>query len=136
MSFELLESIFLDDHDQNTADTLAEIRALGIEIEIDDFGTGHASIISLMKISPDILKIDRELVRALPQSAEQRRLVASIVEIGKSLDIKVLAEGVETRDHVTILQDVGCDILQGYGLARPMPAASIAPFLRSGSWYN
>nr|WP_316654349.1 EAL domain-containing protein [uncultured Gellertiella sp.] len=136
VSFELLESIFLDDHDQNTADTLAEIRALGIEIEIDDFGTGHASIISLMKISPDILKIDRELVRALPQSAEQRRLVASIVEIGKSLDIKVLAEGVETRDHVTILQDVGCDILQGYGLARPMPAASIAPFLRSGSWYN
>ncbi len=134
VSFELLESIFLDDHDQSTADTLAALRSLGIQIEIDDFGTGHASIISLMKINPHILKIDRALVRTLPESSEQRRLVASIVEIGKSLDIKVLAEGVETRDHIRILQDVGCDILQGYGLARPMPAESIPDFIREKRW--
>lgn len=134
VSFELLESIFLDDHDQSTADTLAALRSLGIQIEIDDFGTGHASIISLMKINPHILKIDRALVRTLPESSEQRRLVASIVEIGKSLDIKVLAEGVETRDHIRILKDVGCDILQGYGLARPMPAASIPDFIREKRW--
>lgn len=134
VSFELLESIFLDDHDQSTADTLAALRSLGIQIEIDDFGTGHASIISLMKINPHILKIDRALVRTLPESSEQRRLVASIVEIGKSLDIKVLAEGVETRDHIRILQDVGCDILQGYGLARPMPADKIPEFIREKRW--
>ncbi|MBB4064648.1 sensor domain-containing protein [Gellertiella hungarica] len=134
VSFELLESIFLDDHDKGTADTLAALRSLGIQIEIDDFGTGHASIISLMKINPHILKIDRELVRSLPDSTEQRRLVASIVEIGKSLDIKVLAEGVETREHIRILKDVGCDILQGYGLARPMPADAIPNFIREKRW--
>jgi diguanylate cyclase (GGDEF)-like protein/PAS domain S-box-containing protein len=136
VAFELLESIFLDDHDENTADTLSQIRELGIEIEIDDFGTGHASIVSLMKIAPNILKIDRELVRTLPHSDEQRRLVASIVEIGKSLNIRVLAEGVETRDHVKALQSVGCDILQGYGLARPMPACEIPAFLRSRRWLD
>lgn len=134
VAFELLESIFLDDHDQTTGDTLANIRKLGIEIEIDDFGTGHASIISLMKINPDVLKIDRALVSTLPQSAEQRRLVASIVEIGKSLNIRVLAEGVETREHVRILQDIGCDMLQGYGLARPMPASDIPDFIAGRSW--
>lgn len=134
VAFELLESIFLDDHDQMTGDTLANIRKLGIEIEIDDFGTGHASIISLMKINPHVLKIDRALVCTLPQSAEQRRLVASIVEIGKSLNIRVLAEGVETREHVRILQDIGCDMLQGYGLARPMPASDIPSFLAARSW--
>lgn len=136
IAFELLESIFLDDNDETTSRTLSEIRELGIDIEIDDFGSGHASIVSLMKIAPDILKIDRELVRTLPYSDEQRRLIASIVEIGKSLNIRVLAEGVETRDHVVALQKVGCDILQGYGLAHPMPAADIPAFLRSRRWLH
>ncbi len=134
VSFELLESIFLDEQDDVTEETLAEIRRLGIEIEIDDFGTGHASIISLMKINPNMLKIDRELVRTMPESPEQRRLIASIVEIGKSLNIRVLAEGVETEAHVRALKEVGCDILQGYGLARPMPASAVAPFIRSKAW--
>ena len=134
VSFELLESISLDNCDEATAANLKKLRALGIDIEIDDFGTGHASIVSLLRLSPRALKIDRELIRPLLQSAEQRRLVGSIIEIGRSLNIRVTAEGVETADHVRILGELGCDNLQGYALARPMPAAEIPAFVRAQSW--
>jgi diguanylate cyclase (GGDEF)-like protein/PAS domain S-box-containing protein len=134
VSFELLESISLDDCDDAVLANLRQFRKLGIDIEIDDFGTGRASIVSLLKISPRTLKIDRELIRMLPQSAEQRKLVRSIIDIGRSLSICVTAEGVETMDHVRILRDLGCDTLQGYALARPMPASQIAAFVRDGHW--
>ncbi|MBW6419902.1 EAL domain-containing protein [Rhizobium sp. XQZ8] len=134
VSFELLESIFLDDSGDDAAKNLARLRKLGIGIEIDDFGTGHASIISLMRLTPDALKIDRELVRHVVQSSKQRKLIGSIIDIGKSLNIKVVAEGVETADHVRILRDLGCDRLQGYALARPMPPSALADFIRAESW--
>ncbi|MBD9372818.1 EAL domain-containing protein [Rhizobium sp. ARZ01] len=134
LSFELLESIFLDDCDRAVLDNLADIRRLGIEIEIDDFGTGHASIVSLMKLLPRRLKIDRQLVKPIARSAGQRRLVSTIIEIGRSLDITVTAEGVETEAHVQLLRDMGCDILQGFALARPMPEAELVEFVRSERW--
>ncbi|EJZ21729.1 EAL domain-containing protein [Rhizobium sp. Pop5] len=134
ISFELLESISLDDCDDAVAANLKKLRKLGIDIQIDDFGTGHASIVSLLRLSPKTLKIDRELIRMLPQSAEQRKLVGSIIDIGRSLDILVIAEGVETADHIRILEELDCDMLQGYALARPMPAMQIPSFIRAGSW--
>lgn len=134
ISFELLESISLDDCDDAVIGNLRQLRRLGIDIEIDDFGTGHASIVSLLKLSPKTLKIDRELIRMLPHSAEQRKLVRSIIDIGRSLNILVTAEGVETMDHVRILGDLGCDMLQGYALARPMPALQVPSFVRAASW--
>ncbi|MBP2549391.1 diguanylate cyclase (GGDEF)-like protein/PAS domain S-box-containing protein [Neorhizobium galegae] len=135
LSFELLESAFLDDCGDDVLQTLEQLKSLGIEIEIDDFGSGHASIVSLLRLNPAALKIDRQLVRQLPQSASQRKLARSIVEIGKSLNIKVVAEGVETMDHARILQELGCDVLQGFALARPMPFEEIGPFIRAGSWH-
>ena len=134
VSFELLESIFLDDCDETVLANLQTLRRMGIDIEIDDFGTGHASIVSLLKIAPRTLKIDRELVMPITGTDEQRQLVRSIIEIGKSLNIKVVAEGVETWEHIRILQELGCDILQGYALARPMPLAAITPFVREERW--
>jgi diguanylate cyclase (GGDEF)-like protein/PAS domain S-box-containing protein len=133
-SFELLESIFLDDYDETVTRNLQIMRDMGIGIEIDDFGSGHASIVSLLKIGPGTLKIDRELVMPLTQGPEQRRLVGSIIEIGKSLNIKVVAEGVESRDHIRILQSLGCDVLQGYALARPMPFDGVESFVRQQKW--
>lgn len=130
VSFELLESIFLDELDQDVAGTLREIRALGIDIEVDDFGTGHASIVGLLKLSPRRLKIDGTLIRPVHTSPEQRKLVGSIIEIGRSLNIEVVAEGVETQAHAAILRDLGCDILQGYAFARPMPAAALETFVK------
>ncbi|MCV9996913.1 EAL domain-containing protein [Pararhizobium sp. YC-54] len=134
LSFELLESIFLDDLDKDSSQILSDLGALGIDIEIDDFGTGHASIVGLMKLNPSRLKIDRALVRPIIEAAEQRKLVGSIIDIGHSLNIEVVAEGVETIRHAHILRDLGCDTLQGYAFARPMPRTELEAFLRSGSW--
>ncbi|WP_237151921.1 sensor domain-containing protein [Oryzibacter oryziterrae] len=134
IAFELLESIFLDEIDEPVATTLHHLGALGINIEIDDFGTGHASIVSLLRLRPSLLKIDRQLIAAITSSTEQRGLVQAIIQMGHSLGIRVLAEGVETDAHVQVLKALDCDFLQGYGLARPMPASAIVDFAARQSW--
>lgn len=134
LSFELLESIFLDDKNETIVANIAHLKALGIDIEIDDFGSGFASIVSLVQIRPARLKIDRQLISPIVNSDSERNLVASIIDIGQSLGIKVIAEGVETMQHATILRDLGCDTLQGYALARPMPSKELMDFVRAERW--
>ncbi len=121
VSFELLETVFLDDPD---TEFLMQINALvdnGVEIEIDDFGSGHASIIALEDIAPHRLKIDRRLVMPLTESGRSVRLIRSIVEIGHALNIGMVAEGVETAEQIPILAEMGIELLQGYYFGRPMP---------------
>ncbi|MDQ0454381.1 putative bifunctional diguanylate cyclase/phosphodiesterase [Rhizobium paknamense] len=120
LTFELLESISFDDKDEAAAHAIERIKALGIHVEIDDFGTGYSSILSLLKLSPRRLKIDRQLILPVPKSKPLQRLIGSIVDIGRSLGIDIVAEGVETMRHAEILRDLGCQTLQGYALARPM----------------
>ena len=134
VTLELNESIFLDALSDEVRHNIEQLKALGIEIEIDDFGTGHTSIIALTRLKPARLKIDRELVSPVVSSEVQRNLVQSIVQMAKSLQIEVIAEGVETMDHARMLQQLGCDGLQGYGLARPMPAADVPAFVYGQSW--
>ena len=129
VSFELVETIYLDERDDSFSRTIDQIKALGIDIEIDDFGTGYASIVSLTKLKPRRLKIDRQLVTPIVRSDAQRRLVQSIVDIGRSLDIEIVAEGVETMEHARMLRDLGCDILQGYAFAKPMSGEDLEGFL-------
>jgi diguanylate cyclase (GGDEF)-like protein len=129
VSFELVESIFLDEDDELFAWNVHQIKELGIDIEIDDFGTGYASIVSLTKLKPRRLKIDRQLVMPIVKSPKQRHLVQSIVEIGKSLGIEVVAEGVETMEHARILKKLGCDMLQGYALGQPMSTEELKAFI-------
>ncbi|WP_274630405.1 EAL domain-containing protein [Arvimicrobium flavum] len=131
ISFELVESIFLDENDELITWNVEQIKGLGIDVEIDDFGTGHASIVSLLKLLPSRLKIDRQLIMPVLRSPAQRKLVRSIVEIGKSLGIEVLAEGVETLHHARVLKDLGCTGLQGYVFARPMSSDELTDFLKS-----
>ncbi|QDL94436.1 EAL domain-containing protein (plasmid) [Paroceanicella profunda] len=134
LAFELVETISFDDASQQIADNIQRIRALGIDIEIDDFGTGYASILSLLNLSPRFLKIDKDLVLPVVGSARSRKLVSSVVEIGRALGIGVIAEGVESARHAEILRDLGCQILQGYALARPMPAEDLPAFIRARAW--
>jgi diguanylate cyclase (GGDEF)-like protein len=134
IAFELVESIYLDESDGIVAWNIDQIKELGIDVEIDDFGTGYASIVSLQKLHPRRLKIDRQLVLPILKEPAQRKLVASIVDIGKSMDIEIVAEGVETMEHAVILRDLGCDILQGYAFARPMSRDALESFLRQNSW--
>ncbi len=130
VSFELLESVFLDRQDAAVMSNLDMLRRLAIDIEIDDFGTGHASIVGLLNLKPTTLKIDRQLIEHVPDSQEQRILVKSIIQIARSLGIKVTAEGVETEEHARILSRLGCDVLQGYGLAWPASVADATELLR------
>lgn len=130
-SFELVESIFLDDSDDLVRWNIEQIKQLGIDIEIDDFGTGYASILSVLKLLPRRLKIDRQLVDTIVDSLQQRRVVSSIIEIGKALGIEIIAEGVETLEHARVLKGLGCDILQGYALGHAMDFDSLVNFARS-----
>lgn len=131
VSFELVESIFLDDNDELVTWNINQIKELGIDIEIDDFGTGYASIVSLLKLKPRRLKIDRQLVSPIVTSMAQRRLVECIIDIGRSLGIEVIAEGVESMEHARILKDLGCDILQGHAFGGAMNAMEFKEFVRT-----
>lgn len=133
LSFELLESAFLDTKNNVVGRNLGVVSELGINIEIDDFGSGHASIASLLAVSPKRLKIDRALVSPITTSERQRDLVKNIVGIGHMLGIKVVAEGVETAAHIKILQAMRCDFLQGFGLSRPMDGTKTGPFIAACS---
>jgi diguanylate cyclase (GGDEF)-like protein/PAS domain S-box-containing protein len=134
VSFEITESTLLDSHDESIGATIAQLRALGIGIEIDNFGTDQASIAGLLKLKPDRFKIDRDLVKPILTSAEQQRLLRSIIGIGKALGITVVAEGVETMEHAQALAKIDCEILQGYAFGRPMPASEVASFTEKKSW--
>ncbi len=134
LSFELLESIFLDDGNETITSNIERLKGLGIDIEIDDFGTGYASIVSLLRLRPSRLKIERQLIAPIIESQSQRRLVASIIDIGRSLGIEVLAEGVETMKHAHLLRELGCDALQGYFFAPPMASAELMKFVREERW--
>lgn len=131
VSFELVESIFLDGSDDLIAWNVNQIKELGIDIEIDDFGTGYASIVSLLKLQPRRLKIDRQLIIPIVKSPQRRQVVSSIIEIGKSLGIEIIAEGVETMQHARMLGDLGCDILQGYAFGHALDSEGLQLFVRS-----
>ncbi|WP_421591759.1 bifunctional diguanylate cyclase/phosphodiesterase [Shinella sp. M27] len=134
ISFELVESIFLDESDDIVLSNLERIKALGIDIEIDDFGTGHTSIVSLLKLKPKRLKIDRQLVAPILKSHNEQALVRSIIEIGRSLNIEIVAEGVETMDHAEMLGLLGCDLLQGYAFAKPLSRDAFFAFGSEMRW--
>lgn len=122
VGFELLESILLEEGDGSVDFTLDLAREAGIQIEIDDFGTGHASILGVLQVKPDILKIDKRLTANVEDFEQSRELVSSIIGIAKTLGIRSIAEGVETQPQANVLRDIGCDILQGYLYAAPLDA--------------
>lgn len=136
LCLELLESISFDDQGTSLEASVAAIKELGVDVEIDDFGTGYASILSLLALEPKRLKIDRQLVFPITTGQSQRRLVASIVEIGQALGIEVIAEGVETLEHAQILRNLGVDAFQGYFFAPPLDAEAFERFTRERRWFD
>jgi diguanylate cyclase (GGDEF)-like protein len=120
ISFELLETTFLEEQNDAFMRELDELRDIGVEIEVDDFGSGRASVVALQKINPDRLKIDRRIVAATREGESGLRLLQSIVEIGNTLKIGVTAEGVETAQQARDLAALGCERLQGYHIGRPV----------------
>ena len=134
VAFELLETVYFDDERSEVSEAIERLRRVGVEIEIDDFGSGRASVIGLLKIRPDRLKIDRKLVMPITESARHRSLVEAIVQMGRSQGITATAEGVETAEHAQVLRAIGCHAMQGYYFARPMPAPELKSFLAERAW--
>ncbi|PUB15433.1 EAL domain-containing protein [Yoonia sediminilitoris] len=120
LSFELLESIAFDEENNRFEWMLDARKERGVGIQIDDFGSGRASISALLSITPERLKIDRHLIMPIVEKESNRQLMRGIVGIARSMKIKVTAEGIETMEHAAIARDLGCDRLQGYAFAKPL----------------
>ncbi|ARE39464.1 diguanylate cyclase/phosphodiesterase (GGDEF & EAL domains) with PAS/PAC sensor(s) [Rhodovulum sp. P5] len=133
VTFELLESILVEEESDVFRFHLDAIRSAGIDIEIDDFGSGHASIIGLMEIAPSALKIDKRIVFPVAEDTRARNLVGAILEIANTLGIGTVAEGVETEAQVAILSGIGCDVLQGYYYSKPLPESEFERFALSAN---
>ena len=135
ISFEILETVFSDAIDEEMRMNLDLIADLGVALEVDDFGTGHASLSSILALAPARLKIARELIQPLPASNAHRRLAQSILDIAEALDVDVVAEGVETAEQDALLTGLGCEVLQGFHFAKPMTAeALIMRLSRQQTW--
>ena len=130
IAFELLETIFLEEESDAFLMQLDQLREMGIALEVDDFGSGRASIVALQRIAPDQLKIDRRLISPMARGNNATRLVQSIIEIGHALDIGVIAEGVETEDQARILAELGAERLQGYYFSPPVCMSDLKEYLR------
>ncbi len=125
LSFELLETTLLDTITDQVSSVLRNLRRLGVQFEIDDFGSGYASIVSLLNVQPSRLKIDRSLTKSAHVDPAMSVLMRSIVDIARALKIEVVAEGVESKSQLAKLTAIGCDIFQGYHLGRPMSSDDV-----------
>ena len=128
LEVEITESAMMGDQEEILAE-LAAIRALGIKLHVDDFGTGYSSLSQLQRMKMDVLKVDRSFTAELGRSKEGQVFFQAIVSMAHALGMEVVAEGVETREQLAILRALGCNEVQGYLVARPMPAEAIAPLL-------
>jgi diguanylate cyclase (GGDEF)-like protein len=129
VAFEILESVSLEDGDDTIPFALDTLRELGFELDIDDFGSGHASIKSVMQVRPHALKIDRSIILPLGEDPAAEGLVAATITMGQSLGLQVIAEGVETAQHAHRLAALGCDTVQGYHFSKPMPLKDLKTYL-------
>ncbi|MEF2279956.1 EAL domain-containing protein [Deinococcus sp. YIM 134068] len=129
LKLEITESVLLR-HSQGIADTLINIRRLGVQLHIDDFGTGYSSLGYLQSYPVDTLKIDRSFIDRMLESTESAELVRTIVAMAKNLGLRVVAEGIESPAQLEQLRTLRCDYGQGYLLSRPLAPETVLAFLR------
>jgi EAL domain-containing protein (putative c-di-GMP-specific phosphodiesterase class I) len=129
LMLEITEGVMMDDHPTTLA-TIAAIQALGVGLSMDDFGTGYSSLSRLTHVPFSELKIDRSFIEGMVTDPSALAVVTAINSIGQSLNIAVVAEGVETETQQQMLRELGCEIVQGYLLSRPLNAADLELWLR------
>lgn len=128
LHLELTEGIFMQDV-ETAVSIIQALKALGVAVAIDDFGTGYSSLAHLKRFPLDILKIDRYFVKDIPHAPVNEALISSILALSHGLNLDTVAEGVETREQLDILRKLGCQVIQGYFISRPVPAEEIAALL-------
>jgi EAL domain-containing protein (putative c-di-GMP-specific phosphodiesterase class I) len=137
LEVEITEGLLLEDMDC-ALHTLQSLRTLGVHISVDDFGTGHSSLTYLKHLPFDCIKIDRSFIHDIPGDAKKDLAITkAIIALGHSLNLKVIAEGVETIEQLSYLQKHGCDLVQGYLISKPLSESRIkqwweekGPFLK------
>ena len=129
LSLEIVESVILDDERSGIAAKLRAIRATGIHLELDDFGTGYASLAHVNPNEIDRLKIDRRFVQNINTNADNTKIVRAITELARGLGISIIAEGAETEKELDSLLAIGCENVQGYSIAFPMPGEEAGEWL-------
>ncbi|MES2743549.1 MAG: EAL domain-containing protein [Pseudomonadota bacterium] len=132
LELEILESSALHDI-EHVRRIMMECQQLGITFALDDFGTGYSSMAYLKRLPANVLKIDQSFVRNMLHDQDDLHLVGAVIGLARSFNLSVIAEGVETIEHGTALMRLGCDLAQGYGIARPMPAEAVQPWAASFS---
>ena len=131
LELEITETVMMSSL-ADTVDILNGIRALGVRLAIDDFGNGYSSLAYLRRLPITALKVDRSFVVDITTNADDAAIAATIIAMGHQLGLKVIAEGIETAEQLDHLKRLGCDQIQGYFIARPLPPAELeARFLRS-----
>lgn len=129
LTVEVLESVVAGEGDDIITRNIARIAGLGCGVDLDDFGTGNASITTIRRFAPRRLKIDRSFVAGVDSDREQQKLVTAILSLAERLGLETLAEGVETQGEHAMLAQLGCGHVQGYVIARPMPMEEVAPWM-------
>lgn len=130
LELEVTESVFMDDIN-HTIETLQKLHALGVELAIDDFGTGYSSLSYLRQFPIDRLKIDQSFIRNALNNSDDAAIARTIVNLGHSLNLKVIAEGVETKEHEQFLLSQKCDEVQGFRYSKPIPVDDFVKFMKS-----
>ena len=128
LELEITESTILE-HTDAVIGTLRALREMGITIAIDDFGTGHSSLSALQRLPVDVVKIDRSFVRDVMTDGNDASIVGAVIEMGHKMGLKVIAEGVETEEQMTLLQYMKCNFMQGYYFSKPLPPAEFEALL-------
>jgi len=129
LEFEITESVLMQ-QDARSMETLKALRQSGIGVSLDDFGTGYSSLAYVKRFAISKLKIDRMFIKDLPGDQEDAEIVSAIIAMARSLKLRVVAEGVETREQLEFLEGLGCDELQGYLVSPPVPAAEFMALYR------
>ena len=128
LTLEVTEGAFAGNLDSLVA-TLERLRTLGARLSIDDFGTGYSSMSHLKRMPVQELKIDREFVKDLPRDPDDRAIVGSIVALARTLDLSVVAEGVEDARSLELVRELGCDVVQGFHVCKPLDAATVTAWM-------
>ena len=132
LELEMTESVLFEHSEDNIAQ-LSRLKALGVQLAIDDFGTGYSSLAYLHRFSVDVLKIDRTFISQLTEGDCDTELVRSILQIGQSLHMVTIAEGIETEEQSQLVTGLGCELGQGYLYARPLPVADVDSWLQASA---